>query len=57
MKPRLGLKVTVQDSNSEFAIQINKKILEVSGLRKDWTNKGGDWTAEQRREAEERLER
>ena len=49
--------MTVQDSNSKFAIQINKKMVEVSGLRRDWTNKGGDWTAEQRREAEERLER
>ena len=57
MKSRPGLKVTVQDSNSKFAIQINKKILEVSGLRRDWTNKGGDWTEEQRREAEEKLER
>ena len=49
--------MTVQDSNSKFAIQINKKILEVSGLRKDCTNKGGDWSEEQRREAEEKLER
>ena len=49
--------MTVQDSNSKFAIQINKKILEVSGLRKDCTNKRGDWTEDQRREAEERLER
>ena len=47
----------MQDSNSKFAIQINKKILEVSGLRRDCTNKGGDWTADQRREAEEKLER
>ena len=49
--------MTVQDSNSKFAIQINKKISEVSGLRRDWTNKGGDWSEEQRREAGERLER
>ena len=49
--------MTVQDSNSKFATQINKKILEVSGLRRDCTNKGGDWSEDQRREAEEKLER
>ena len=49
--------MTLQDSNSQFSIQINKKILEVSGLRRDCANKGGDWSEDQRREAGERLER
>ena len=47
----------LQDSNSDLARKINKRILEVSGLRSDCLNRGRDWSQDKRREAELNLDR
>ena len=47
----------VQESNSDLASQINKKISELSGLKSQYANRGADWSPDERKEAEFILDR
>ena len=47
----------MQESNSDLASQINKKILELSGLKSQYANRGADWSPDERKEAEFTLDR
>ena len=47
----------MQDCNYELASQINKKIVELSGLKSQYANRGADWSPDERKEAELILDR